>query len=208
MLFSNNIPDKLQEYPTVSAFVSVLDSLQNYKSEIIGDSFRVHNPAVLMDRKWLLKKLYDLGVTDFPEDYPLEIIQQFILNAETVFRTRGSKIGLELYCSILTLGSVSIQDSEFYEESSTIQLDSFSQGYITGDNSNKSFYIVSDNSEINPETSLSVEVSTPFSDNDVVKDYLKNTIRSQIGFGNVTISLSFKPLNTKFYHKLLNPYFI
>lgn len=208
MLFNTCIPEKVQEHPNVAAFTEVLDALQSYKSEIIGGSFRANNPAVLTDRKWLLKKLDEIGVSNFPENYPLEPMQLFLLNADTIFRTRGSKIGLELYCSVLTLGEVTIQDEDFYKDSPIIQLDSLSQGYITENSSAKKFYLVSDNLEINPETSLGITIVTRFFNNSVVKKYLTATIKNQIGFGNATISVTFKPTGLRYYHKLLNPYFV
>lgn len=208
MLFNTCIPEKVQEHPNVAAFTEVLDTLQSYKSEIIGNSFRVNNPAVLTDRKWLLKKLDEIGVSNFPENYPLEPMQLFLLNADTIFRTRGSKIGLELYCSVLTLGEVTIQDEDFYKDSPIIQLDSLLQGYITEDNSTKKVYLVSDNLEINPKTSLRISISTPFYSNNVVRKYISSTLRSQIGFGNVTSTITFNTSGSRIYHKLLNPYFV
>ena len=208
MLFNTCIPEKVQEYSNVSAFVKVLDSLQNYKREIIGQSLRVNNPAVLTDRKWLLKKLDEIGVKDFPENYPLEPMQLFLLNADTIFRTRGSKIGLELYCNVLTLGQVDYIDTDFYKDLSIIQLDSPIQGYITADNSKDIFYLASDSSEVNPEVSLVVSINTPFYNNDVVKKYLKDTLKRQIGFGNAEITLRFSDSDKRHYHKLLNPYFV
>ena len=65
MLFSTSIPDKLREYPNVSAFMDVLDALQNFKTEVIADSLRVDNAAVLMDRKWIIKKLEEYGVLTY-----------------------------------------------------------------------------------------------------------------------------------------------
>ena len=99
MLFSTSIPDKLREHPNVSAFMDVLDALQNFKTEVIADSLRVDNAAILMDRKWLIKKLEEYGVTDLPLNYPIQILRQYLLNVDNVCRTRGSKIGIELYYS-------------------------------------------------------------------------------------------------------------
>lgn len=215
MLFSTSIPDKLQEYPNVSAFMNVLDTLQNFKTEIIAESFRVDNFAVLMDKKWLLKKLEEFGVTDMPLGYPIQIIRQYLLNADTVFRTRGSKIGVELYCSLLSFGEVTIDDSDFYRDTELLLLDSFVQGYITEDNSHNNFYICEDNSIIEPPISLEITIRSKYfngqypNEASIIKLYIENTIGNQLGFSpNKTIVFDYQPREEFYFHNLLNPYFI
>ena len=215
MLFSTSIPDKLQEYPTVSAFMNVLDTLQNFKTEIIAESFRANNFAVLMDKKWLLKKLEEFGVTDMPIDYPIQIIQQYLLNADTVFRTRGSKIGVELYCSLLSFGEVTIDDSDFYKDTELLLLDSSVQGYITEDNSSNNFYICEDSSIIEPPVSLGISIKSKYfngqypNEASAIKSYIESTIGNQVGFSpNKTVTFDYQPREEFYFHNLLNPYFI
>lgn len=215
MLFSTSIPDKLQEHPNVSAFMNVLDALQNFKAEIIAESFRVDNFAVLMDKKWLLKKLEELGVTDMPLDYPIQIIRQYLLNADTVFRTRGSKIGVELYCSLLSFGEVIIDDSDFYKGTELLLLDSLVQGYITEDNSRNNFYICEDNSIIEPPVSLEITIRSRYFNGQypneaiIIKSYIENTIGNQLGFSpNKNIIFNYQPRSEFYFHNLLNSYFI
>lgn len=215
MLFSNCIPDKLQEYPTVMNFMRLLDSLQEVKTSIIADSLRVDNAALLMDKKWLLKKLDEFGFSDFPIEYPIQIMQQFLLNVDTICRTRGSKIGIQLYCSVLSLGEVSVLDANFYVRPSLIILDSIKQGYILADSKDEKFYICDDNSLINPEQNLSIIIQSKFFNGDfpkegsIIKKYLQSTLRNQLGFSpNSQIHFNFKPKSDFYYHKLLNPYFV
>lgn len=214
MLFSDKIPSKLQEYPNVSAFSGILDALQDFKSGIIAESLRVNNAAVLMDKKWLLKMLEELGVSDLPMAYPVQIMQQYLLNADTVLRTRGSKIGVELYCSLLSLGEVSIDDNKFYEESDFLLLDSLVQGYITGDNRNPFFYLVSDSTDIEPDSSLTITVKSRYfngsypDEASVIKGYLENTIKKQLGFSNARVTFKYQSRTDFYYHKLLNQYFV
>lgn len=215
MLFSTSIPDRLQEYPNVSAFMSVLDALQNFKTEVISESFRVDNAAVLMDKKWLLKKLSEFGVTDLPIEYPIQIIRQYLLNVDTVCRTRGSKIGIELYCSLLSFGEVTVDDSNFYKDTNILLLDSGTNGYITEDNSHNIYYICGDNDYINQEVTLGISIKSKYfngqypSEESLIKSYIKNTIGNQLGFSpNRVVNFSYSSRSEFYFHKLLNPYFV
>ena len=214
MLFSNSVPDKLQEYPNVSAFTSVLDALQNFKSEIIAGSFRVDNAGVLMDRKWILKKLDEFGVSDLPLDYPIQIMRQYLLNVDTVCRTRGSKKGIELYCSLLSFGEVTVDDSQFYADPEILLLDSLVTGYITEDNSNLFFYLVGDTDILEDKTSLTITVKSRYfngsypTEASLIKKYIQDTIHKNIGFSNANITFQWQSRSDFYFHELLNPYFV
>ena len=215
MSFSRSIPDKLQEHPNVSAFMQVLDGLQNFKTEIIAKSLRVDNFAVLTDRKWLLKKLEEFGVTGVPINYPIEIIRQYLLNVGTICNTRGSKIGVELYCSLLSLGEVTIDDSRFYKETEVLLLDSPLQGFITEDNSNDRFFICEDTNDLKPLVNLTVTIRSRYfngdhpSEAELIKSHIESTIGNQLGFSpNKEITFNYQPNSEFHYHKLLNPYFV
>lgn len=214
MLFSECIPDKIQKNPNVSAFVSVLDALQDFKSEIIAESFRIDNAAILMDRKWLLKKLEEFGVTDIPISYPIQIIRQYLLNVDTICRTRGSKKGIEFYCSLLSLGEVIVDDSQFYSEPKSLLLDSFITGYITDDNSNLFYYLVDNTDIFEEQTTLTITVKSRYFNGDypdeasLIKNYLQNTIRRNIGFSNADVVFEWQPRSDFYFHELLNTYFV
>lgn len=214
MLFSDSIPSKLQEQPNVNAFLKVLDGLQGFKNEVLAESFRVNNYAVLMNRNWLLKKLSDYGVDNLPEGFPIQIIRQCLLNIDTICGTRGSKIGLELYCSVLSFGEVTIDDSKFYADTNVLLLDSTAQGCITEDNSKQFFHIVEDNSVLNPETELKITIKSKYfngkfpTEADVIKKYLECTIKNQIGFSNSKVTFDYQSRSEFYFHKLLNSYFV
>lgn len=215
MLFSTSIPDKLQEHPNVSAFMSVLDALQNFKTEIIAWSFRVNNSAVLMDKKWLLKKLEEFGVSDMPQDYPIQIMRQYLLNVDTVCRTRGSKKGIELYCSLLSFGEAIVDDSKFYKDAMLLLLDSDAQGFITEDSSKNKYYLCENSDDINQHVTLTITVKSRYfngqypNEAKVIKYYLESTIGNQLGFSpNKKVTFNYQSRSQFYFHNLLNPYFV
>lgn len=215
MLFSTCLPDKLQEHPNTLAFMSVLDALQYFKTEIISESFYIDNAAVLMDRKWLLRKLEEFGVNNIPLDYPIQIIRQYLLNVNTICCTRGSKIGVELYCSLLSFGEVIIDDSNFCKPDLLLQLDSSVQGFITDSNSRSNFYLCEDTDIINQEVTLNITIKSKYFNGEypkeeaIIRAYLESTINNQLGFSpNKKVIFKYQPKSEFYFHKLLNPYFI
>lgn len=215
MLFSDTIPSNLQEYPNVNQFMDILDALQNFKQELIAGSMRVNNAGVLMNEKWLIKKLDEFGITNIPEGYPIQIIRQLLLNADTVCRTRGSKIGIQLYCSVLSLGEVTVDDAQFYANPQTLILNSLVQGHITADNTNTFYYLVSDSSQLNPTVNMKITIKSRFfngkypNEAKLIKEYLESTINSQLGFSpDKKVTFVYQTRTDFYFHKLLNPYFV
>ena len=214
MLFSTSIPDKLREHPNVSAFMDVLDALQNFKTEVIADSLRVDNTAVLMDRKWLIKKLEEYGVTDLPLSYPIQILRQYLLNVDTVCRTRGSKIEIELYCSLLSLGEATVDDKDFYSDSNVLLLDSVTNGYITEDNNSDKFYLTGDSSVFDVTTTLRITIKSKYFNGNyptvalLIQNFLKSSIKRNLGFSKANVIFTFASRNDFYFHKLLNQYFV
>lgn len=215
MLFSDTIPSNLQEYPNVNQFMDVLDALQNFKQELIARSMRVNNAGVLMDEKWLIKKLDEFGITNIPDGYPIQIIRQLLLNVDTVCRTRGSKIGIQLYCSVLSLGEVTVDDAQFYANPQTLILNSLVQGHITADNTNIYYYLVSDSSQLNPTVNMKITIKSRFfngkypNEAKLIKEYLESTINSQLGFSpDKKVTFVYQTRTDFYFHKLLNPYFV
>ena len=63
MSFKSNIPEQVLAHPNTRKFVSVMDGVNEVKSDIIFTSLRAYNPALLLDKNWLLKRLGDYGVS-------------------------------------------------------------------------------------------------------------------------------------------------
>lgn len=194
--------------------MDVLDALQNFKTEVIADSLRVDNAAVLMDRKWLIRKLEEYGVTDLPFTYPIQILRQYLLNVDTVCRTRGSKIGIELYCSLLSLGEVTVDDSKFYMDSDVLFLDSSDSGYIIENNDATTFYLTDSNVTFKKESILKVTIKSKFFDGkhpteaQLIQNFIKSSIKRNLGFSKVNVTFTFTSRDEFYFHKLLNRYFV
>lgn len=208
MVFSSNIPEKLIAEAPVK-FIQVLDGLQEEKQLIIASALRGNNPLLLNDPKWLILRLADYGLTGIPYELPVAVLQQVLLNAGTLLRLRGSKKGLELFCSVFSLGEVEYDDSQFYTEGTVLWPDSLSEGFVTSDNTNPFLHLLDDNSQITSVAPLSVTVQTPYYQDDTVKGFLQNNIKDWLGF-NLGNDVTFEFLNrdSAYFHPLLNQYFV
>lgn len=209
MNFSDNIPERLVAVAP-SKFVQVLDGVQNEKQLIIASALRENNPLLLNDPKWLILRLADYGLTGIPQELPVAILQQVLLNAGTLLRLRGSKMGLELFCSIFSLGEVTYDDSEFYALSQVIWPNSTIEGYIAADNVNPYFHLLDDSDQLSTVNPLEIEISTPyFGVNSVVKEFIEATIGDWLGFSpGKRIEFSWYHREAPYFHNLLNPYFV
>lgn len=212
MSFNSQIPEQVLASPNTQKFVSVLDALNEVKSNIIFTSLRVYNPALLSNKKWLIKRLSDYGVSFIPVEFPLPVIQQFLLNADIILGTRGSKRGLEILLSVLTLGQVTVDDSRFYTDPKVLLLNSIIQGHIVGDSNDPKFYLIGDSDIINPAVSITINISSIFfsgSYSEIIKDTIRKVVPTWLGFSpNKTITVNFNTASSYYFHPSLNRYFI
>lgn len=215
MYINSLIPDKVLEQPNAQAFLNVIELLQEYKQENISTSSRVNNAVLNMDRKWLLKKLSDYGVTDIPYGYPIVILQQYLLNIDRVLRLRGSKLGISLYCSVLSLGEVTIDDSSFVSIPSALFLDDPNSGKLTDDSLGSDYFLVQSTTDFNKAVTLGVTINSKYfaspssSSSLMIREYLESSLPKFIGFSpNRTINFTYNTRSDYYFHSLLNPYFI
>lgn len=214
MSFNEHIPDRVLEYSDPKKFIGVLDELYKFKQDKMFTALRHTNPILLTDKKWLIKKLSDYGVDFIPMEFPLEIIQQFLLNADVILGTRGSKKGFGLFLSAMTLGRVTFLDySNFYAEPNILILNSRVQGNITGDNSSSNFYLVDDNSKINGSVSLTATIRSFYFSDETTKALIMDTIEKSypmfLGFSpNRQVTFNTSTASQPYFHSLLNRFFI
>ena len=176
MSFKSNIPEQVLAHPNTRKFVSVMDGVNEVKSDIIFTSLRVYNPALLLDKNWLLKRLGDYGVDFIPMEFPLPVIQQFLLNADIILGTRGSKKGVELFLSVMTLGTVSVNFNSFYADPQVLLLNSLIQGHIVGDTADPKFYLIGNSDIINPAVTFSATINSKYFGTSY-KDIIVSTIK-------------------------------
>ena len=212
MAFRDSIPERVLESASVSNFIEVLDSLHTYKKDIITTSLRSWNPAVFMNKKWLIMRLQEYGVS-LPYELPILVLQQFLLNVNEIFRLRGSKLGLEFWLSVITLGEVTIDDSSFWDELVYLSPNSKTRGYVTCDNVNPYYYLITDSAQLRRTMSLGVTVSTAFNDSPSIKaaleSYITNNLPFQLGFPEgATLEVTWESREGQYFHNLLNPYFV
>lgn len=208
MNFSDNIPERLVAVAP-SKFVQVLDGVQNEKQLIIASALRENNPLLLNDPKWLILRLADYGLTGIPQELPVVILQQVLLNAGTLLRLRGSKMGLELFCSIFSLGEVTYDDSAFYALSQVIWPNSIIEGFITADNVNPYFHLLDDSDQIAVVNPLDITIETPFYNNEVVKSFIEIGLSAWLGFSpGLSLSFTWIERDSAYFHPLLNSYFV
>ena len=213
MSFSKYIPDRVLEFSDPNKFAGVLDELYKFKQDKMFTALRHTNPILLTDKKWLIKKLSDYGVDFIPMEFPLEIIQQFLLNADVILGTRGSAKGFELFLSAMTLGEVNVDYSKFYAEPNILILDSRVQGNVTGDNSAGNFYLVGDNSQVNGTMTLTATIKSSYFSDEVTKTLIMDVIEKSypmfLGFSpNRQVTFNTSTASMPYFHSLLNKFFI
>lgn len=214
MSFSEYVPEQVLESGEARNFLNVMDLVQELKTEIISEGLRVNNNAVNLNKKWIVKRLIDCGLNSVPVEFPLPVLLQVLLNIDTLFRTRGSKIGVEFFCSVFSLGSVTVDDSKFYADPITLLLDSKAQGFIVDDSTDPKLCLVDDSSKINPAVSLGISIQSRYfngnypTEASLIKSFISTNIGQFLGFSpNKTISFTYATRDSFYYHPLLNTYF-
>lgn len=204
MSYRDRIPEAVLESSNVDKFISVLDGIQDFKTSIISKSLQSYNLGLLYNREWVIKRLLEVGVK-VPTNYPLEPLRQLLLNVDTILRCRGSSIGLELICSVLTLGEVSVDASRYWTDSTIIQLDSVQKGFITDDEV-PNLFLCSELEEVSLKGALSITIRTPYAQ-DVVQDFVMTACKEYLTFNDADVSITYEHSDNYHFHRLLNKFF-
>lgn len=213
MLFSQSIPDMVLENSAASKFVSVLDSLQEHKQGIITDAVRSLNPILSTNEKWLRKYLTDYGFGEIPKGFPIRVLQQMLLNADTIMRLRGSQLGVEFFLSVCSLGVSKVNAEGIYADVDTIYLDSENYGYVTGNNTDSFLYLTSSNERASSD--VTIELSSKYfngsypMEKEAIFSYLNRVLPYYMGFSvDLSINWTLKTRSRFYYHGLLNPQYV
>lgn len=214
MRFKDRIPEKALQGGMSERFVDLLDSLNDYKFSEISKSVKSYNPVLFLNKKWIVLQLRDYGVY-VPEELPVQILQQYLLNVDTITGLRGSRAGIELWLSVLSLGEVTVIDDNFYNYPTFLLLDSIQQGKLASDSEDIGFYLVSDTTHLESPVSIDLIIQSKYFDGTypderiVIENYIRNNIDNQLGFSEQkTINFTFSTRSDFYYHPLLNNYYI
>lgn len=216
-MFRNKIPEVvLTENPEASAFVDVLDGLQEYKTENINKALRVYNPILSLDKKWLIKQLEEFGVFNFPDTIPMEILVQFVGNISNIMGLRGSKLGVEFVCSLLTFGEVTVTDSTYYSAPKLFLLDSPNSALAVDDTTDPRLYLVTNTSDLKDNKTVTIAIRSPLWSTgaseeiqEVVSGFLEQFLKAYVPFSDSpTITVTYTARAEKFKHSLLNSFLI
>lgn len=213
MLFSDNIPEEVLRNPDSAKFLAVLDGLHEFRQTKITEYLRANNPAVCTDKAVLIRALQDYGVT-LPYGLPVIVLQQFLLNVDTLMAYKGSRLGIILICSVLSLGEVTLDESQFGIRTHLLYPDDLDK-YITGDNDNDYYwYLCSDSDEIAPQSELGIGIDSLYADGNhteelaVIEQTIRDSIEDFVGFYDTIVSITWQSRNSLYFHEKLNTYFI
>jgi hypothetical protein len=208
MLFSTQIPDKIRDgSPETSKFIKLLDELYLWKLDIVLNSGRIYNPVLLNQLATLRKLQNEFGWPPPPADFTKKQLDNMYLNAENVFRLKGSKLGFEYWIRVLTCGDAFIDDLLFFPRNTYIILDDYDYGYLfaEGDYPNDILYLFSGETTFNNRF-LYASIRTPYYDMQALKDYMNTHVYKFIGFVDINTVVKFEFLagpfrkNTKAYY--------
>lgn len=229
MNYTYNIPESILENPPTAKLVSVLDGLDRHKKGLIGEYLRYWNPITLNDKKWLVEKLHDFGFSETSEELPMIVLQQVLLNADVIAGTKGSLMGVQLYCSAFSLGDVVITPEKLdFETWNTLMPNDLIRGFVTGDNINTEYYLVSKTEDFLLLGDLHIDVKSRFFKepiydgkideygsmvkedfSTIIYDFLNLNIRNQTIFGAyLDHKIDTLPRDEFYFHELLNKNFI
>jgi len=214
MQFSKSIPEEVLSNPNTSKFVSLLDALQENKQEVIAIAMRANNPILCNDKRWLIRYLADCGLMDVPECLPLICLQQLALNVDTIFRMRGSLVGLKLLCEASVLGKATINTSNFVKVFDFLLPNSKHDGILTDSTDTSLHRFLVDRWPVNAARSITITLQSKAYSTMTAKErsafvaWLKRQIDGFLSFHpNCTINLTFTNYSAYVYPQDFNNYF-
>ena len=211
MLLSQSVPEDALENLETKSFLDVLDNLHLYKQEKIAEYVRSTNYALPTDKRVLTRNLQDYGVK-IPYELPVPILQQFLLNVDTIMAYKGSLLGLELLCNVLTFGEVTI-DADVTHFCELLYLDT-PESFIGADTELQDYYLCTDSDEIAPLNTIDISINTPYAREGyeqelaVIQSALSTAIVDFLGFFNVQVAFTWDERNAPYFHEQLNSYFV
>lgn len=184
MQYRNQIPETLLSDNTqLDNFVSVLDGVEVYKTGIVEKAIRFNKAPLLMDLSWLRKKAEDLGWPPVPADFTKEQLDAMILNAEHVMALKGSKMGGVYWLWAITLGNVTVDDTDFYPQGEFIIPSDDYYGYLSHIQSLQAYdlYLFDDYVDFGTQILL-IDIATKYHYQASLREYILTNIKEFISF--------------------------
>lgn len=214
MWFRESIPEEVLFNQNASAFVNILDLLQEGKSEAINEALRANNPLLCTDKKWLIRYIRDFFPVDIPEALPCICLQQFALNLQVMLRMRGTLEGMKLLCEGAILGTATFTNITLAGDFYYLFPDSILDTYITDTNDEETFRYLVDNNDFLQGSSISVSLKSKVfagisaNDRAEIISFIKDLIKMSVGFSkDISVSVTTTTLAAYVYPDTFNDYF-
>jgi hypothetical protein len=181
--FRNTVPDELRTLENIEGYFTVLDGLHDDKQQEMRRALRVFCPPLLTNLAYLRLRAEDVGWPQVPIDFPKEILDAMVLNAEGVFSLAGTYKGLDYWIRVLTQGAPAFS-GVFLPTERYIVPDDVNRGFLSDDTWNGTFWLRLFSGADDDVTAgtLHVQVATPYWELDSLEVYLNDTFRQMLGF--------------------------
>lgn len=202
MKFRSQAPDEIFVNPFADKYVTTLDELDEFKQLEIFSANKMYRPPVCFNYKWLrnhLEKNY--GFPTIPTDFPKDVLDALYLNAEKIYKLRGSRVGFKLWLWCLTFGNIAVNETGFYPIPEYIILDDIVNGYLDkfdpeipsgpGDPDMQLF----DDLNQSGVSAIAVTIATKYSAHVNIKKYITDHVKEYLTFmtTGAVITLTFNP---------------
>lgn len=221
--FKDRIPEAVLAFPTTERFVDILDRVHQDKTIYIADGVRVHNPLLLRDHKWLVKQMKELGFSYIPSTLPIAVMEQILLNSDTLFGLLGSTAGIEMFLSVSSLGLPTFDADSLVRRPRYIILSDKYYGFLPAGNEEGQAYddiltLVSGEDDIEGLVNFEANIKSRFFDETeyplqveatAIRDFINNNIREFLPMviAEDTVTITFESDTEYHYHRLLNSKF-
>jgi hypothetical protein len=218
MKFRDQIPEDLFENPYLEKFITLLDELNNYKQSIINKSLRFYRSPLNTNTYFLKRRLEDdYGFPTIPIDFPKDVMDALLLNAEDINAMRGSIQGLRTWLWCLTFGNIVIDDSLFYPVTEFISLSDQQKGFVSKTDplypntpQDPDLFLFDDLNQFGTSI-LNITIDTMYHNHPSIPTYINTHIKKYLTFvtSNAVINVTLNPgvyvTNTDPYQYFVKP---
>lgn len=203
MNYTSQTPDEIKVNPNAEKFLKVLDGMEEYKQIEVDKAHRFYRSPVNFNHLFLRKRLnFDYGFPTIPADFPKDVLDALLLNANDINALRGSKIGLHLWLWCLTFGNITINDTGFYPLPQYLLLDTLDLSYLDQFDPNVAtnppaipdLFMFEDVSQFG-QTTMTITIQTKYELHPSIPTYITTHLKKYLTFvtSNASIAIAFGP---------------